>query len=263
MRPSRWRAETLALDWPAREGVDMYTAISSRRRRHDGAAAYGGSQRSRRMLLVCLAVFACLGAAPAAAQETLSTWPPTSAAAVMEAFRTARGEQINSAFAHAWEILKQKERTYPRAMRDSVLDGLARIAIEAPDDDWVRGSRALTAISLAGSAEAREPHPRALEKLAEIARDALVPASQSTAVNAAYRLVDRPAVLRFWRELAMETPPGHQFGSNRAVRSLAEHGGEPGRAILRDLHARGLVTNRLARETLEDLARRDFRPGRQ
>jgi hypothetical protein len=58
----------------------------------------------------------------------------------------------------------------------------------------------------------------------------------------------------------METSPGLQFGSNHAVRSLAEHGGEPERAILRDLHTHGVVRHRIARETLEDLARRVSEP---
>ncbi|HXH07025.1 MAG TPA: hypothetical protein VNI83_10590 [Vicinamibacterales bacterium] len=75
-----------------------------------------------------------------------------------------------------------------------------------------------------------------------------------------YRLTDKKRTLQFWAQIAQGINVRFLGAEHFAVSDLADLGGERGRAILRELHARDLVREPHARAYLQWLASRNFVP---
>jgi hypothetical protein len=154
----------------------------------------------------------------------------------------------------------------PPARRDSVADGLARVALESPSSESRQA--AASYLVLASSRTSERPLSGGPARLVRIYRQTTDPLVRMAILWRADNLAEPGPMLMLMREVA--TQPGDQPWPEidhdppaRAAWNLA-HYGEEGRAVLRQLHASGAVRSPRARLELEQLARNGFRlPGQQ
>ena len=109
--------------------------------------------------------------------------------------------QRAQAFATARGILQQEKGAVPRAVIDSVADALARVALRAGGADVHEGSRAIAAIQLGGSSEARVPYP-AFTSLKRIATEAADIGIRGAALGAMGGITQKNEALAFLSEVA-------------------------------------------------------------
>lgn len=147
----------------------------------------------------------------------------------------------------------------PVAMIDSVLDGLQRLALTSPRRE-VR-TDAVGLLAFAGQHWPKPRSPRAGNRLAAIYRGTSDTGLQALLVGMSLPHLAEPGpALPILRDVAMQAESRQDFpeASVWAVESLARMG-DPGRAVLRDLHRRGAVRSAAARSRLDALARTGFR----
>lgn len=158
---------------------------------------------------------------------------------------------IGSVLAHA-DLL-------PAAMIDSVLDGLQHLALTSPRSQ-VR-TNAVGLLASAGKQWPKARSARAGNRLAAIYRGTSDPDLKALLVGLSLSWLAEPGpALPILRDVAMQPESREDFpeASVWAVASLARMG-DPGRAVLRDLHRRGAVRSAAARYRLDALARTGFR----
>jgi hypothetical protein len=147
----------------------------------------------------------------------------------------------------------------PVAMIDSVLDGLQRLALTSPRRE-VR-THAVSLLATAGRHWPKARSPRAGNRLAAIYRGTSDTGLQALLVGMSLPQLAEPGpALPVLREVAMQAESQEDFpeASVWALGSLVRMG-DPGRAVLRDLHRRGAVRSAAARSRLNALARTGFR----
>lgn len=155
-------------------------------------------------------------------------------------------------------VLRHADRL-PVAMIDSVLDGLQRLALTSP-----RPEVRTHAVGLLATAGKHWPKARSLQagnRLAAIYRGTSDPDLKALLVGLSLAWLAEPGpALPVLRDVATQAESRQDFpeASVWAVESLARMG-DPGRAVLRDLHRRGAVRSVAARSRLDALARTGFR----
>jgi hypothetical protein len=155
-------------------------------------------------------------------------------------------------------VLRHADRL-PVAMIDSVLDGLQRLALTSPRRE-IR-THAVSLLATAGRQWPKARSARAGNRLAAIYRGTSDTGLQALLVGMSLPQLAEPGpALPVLREVAMQAESQEDFpeASVWALGSLARMG-DPGRAVLRDLHRRGAVRSAAARYRLDALARTGFR----
>ena len=141
---------------------------------------------------------------------------------------------------------------------DLLVDGLARLAITHPE---VAVKREAVAALFEWAGDTVERDPRGVVQVLEGVYREIPDAALKASIT--HRMADlgpRNAVIVFLRRVAVTEETPWEGIPTLAIEGLASLG-EPGRAVLRELHAQDAVPVQRARWRLEDLARQDFRIG--
>jgi hypothetical protein len=158
-------------------------------------------------------------------------------------------------FEHAASILAERTDDSSPARRDSLAEGLVRIAL----DPSARAAPVITAFVLSSHPSHSRRYPGAFDRLYEIYSRASRAGARGAALGALGRVGQLARAMDVWRDVAL-SPRDTSFlaAQTRALENLCRQGGERGRAILRDLHESRSVIEPLAAHQLEIMIRTDF-----
>jgi hypothetical protein len=151
---------------------------------------------------------------------------------------------------------------YPKQTVDELINGLERLALNSSDERLSVG--AAGAFATAGSRRNPRPVPGIAQRMLRMYQQSRHELVRSVLLSSMGQSAEPQVVIQFIRSLAIRDPRAADFpgAASRALATLIVMG-EEGRAILQDLHTKGLVRDPNARFELSELAKRNYRFGSQ
>lgn len=145
----------------------------------------------------------------------------------------------------------------PQTEIDALVDGL--LELTSRDDVLVR-SAAISSLLTWARTDGATADGRGVRTLEEVYNTPSVGSGEKGMILYSIHELDAgPPAIQFLRRVALDENPGFEGLPGVALVELARMG-EPGRAVLRQLHEQDLVPTAHARRTLSSLAARGFRP---
>lgn len=143
--------------------------------------------------------------------------------------------------------------SFPPAMVDSLLDGLQRLATTSDHPQVQNG--ALSWLAGAGRESQENPIPGVVERLEAVYEQACSPVVRKAAVRQLGSQAERTEAVQVLRVIATQDSSRQRApeAANEAVWGLT-HLGPEGQSALREIHSRGLVRERTARNSVRDIA---------